>query len=436
MNLATTLDLIHTAQAEGADLIELDVIKHGGLVRVAHDDGDNSGPPLALVLNDAQLVAGNQVLFVEIKENNSPAFITQLLAILQANGHGVPCRPVVLRAFHQRRHHILFAQAVLSTSFASMRDHVMLNELFQASEVPDPPTYQARFDQTLADGLHGIEVEYRSPNLLGMLKYGAHLGLGTGIYTVPVTFGEVFVANAREDVDFITTDYPVDKARAVVEDDNALIYLNVWNQPDTREVVYLRGNGRLYPHPLTAQAPGLVRGPAGEDFHGYHLDFVAANRDHLRFYDADNDPGDGFLVTAAVNFDDTILADGDTAALLGKADSGGFSLELHNPPGLLTTVLRFGVRVGGAYRYATISSAILNTTDNYLITGAYDGNGRVRLWVNNQDTGVTPSASYTGGVEQNNSDVLGGADPQGSGSPRFYVDAKIQQLSVQKWADH
>ena len=127
-----------------------------------------------------------------------------------------------------------------------------------------------------------------------------------------------------------------------------------------------------------------------------------------------------------VNFDD--LNPNTTASIIAKSDSGGFALEQDGG------VLRFGVHVNGAYHYAVAPMAAFNGTNSYFIIGAYDGNGAVRLWVNNVER--TPSAAVTGGVTHNSSPIVVGADPQGATDRRFFFKGKVQQVMVQKWRDH
>lgn len=85
-NLIGTLDALHQAQAAGADGLELDVTQEDGVLRVDHDDnGQAVGAPLADVLADPELQAGNQLLFIEVKVNDpKPATADELLATLLA----------------------------------------------------------------------------------------------------------------------------------------------------------------------------------------------------------------------------------------------------------------------------------------------------------------------------------------------------------------
>ena len=104
-SLAATLKRIHDAQADGADLIELDIKSEGGVLYVDHnDEGTVEGAYLEDVLADPALRAGNQILFIESKETQADsAYVSSLLTSLVANGYGCAGRPVVIRAFNNIR---------------------------------------------------------------------------------------------------------------------------------------------------------------------------------------------------------------------------------------------------------------------------------------------------------------------------------------------
>ena len=89
----------------------------------------------------------------------------------------------------------------------------------------------------------------------------------------------------------------------------------------------------------------------------------------------------------------------------------------------------------GGYLYGSVPASLLNTTDSFLLTGAYDGDGGVWLWVNHSSENLTKDQAF-GGVGLNNSPVLLGADPQGVGSSRFHFSGKVQQVQVQAWGAH
>jgi glycerophosphoryl diester phosphodiesterase len=440
-SLSATLDKIHAAQASGADLIELDIKDEGGTVYVQHDDtGSTSAPRFAEVLADPGLKAGNQLLFIETKETApSESYLRAVLDQLAAAGYGVAGRPVVLRTFDSLRDNLIIARKLLATpTYAAMRPHVRLHVLFPSAEGADVAALQTKVAASKQRGFHGVEFEYRTPNLFGALAYAKSLGMGTSLWTLPVSMGEAFIAALRDEVDALTVDYPVSQARAVIQDDNALVYLNAWDQPATASSVRWFGSSHIAVH----QAPVNVGGsptteslPVGEDRFGTSLVFDAAASQSLTFLDADASPAAGYLVATVVNFDALSLPEGETQMVLGKANAGGFALELHNPAGAENTILRFGVYVDGAYRYATYPASGLGGSESYLVIGAYDGDGSVRLWVNNSETGTTTAGPFAAGVGQNDVPILLGADPE-VGPARFFFSGKVQMALVQEWGNH
>jgi glycerophosphoryl diester phosphodiesterase len=438
-SLAATLTKIHAAMAAGADLIELDIKSEGGVVYVDHDDkGTTWGAYLEDVLADPFLRAGDQILFIESKETQpDSAYISKVLTHLSDNGYGRLGRPVVIRSFSNIRQNLILTRAALrDPAFRALRPWIKLNELFSKNQVASIATFQQLIAQSRQDGFHGVEFHYQDSNLFGKIVYARSLGLGVNLWTIPVSLGEVFLAGLREEVDALTVDYPVDKARQVVQDRNLLLYLNAWpGDGSLGTVQWWNGIGvlreALTGHPGT---PDYSSCSVGEELFGGVLDLEASKQEIVKFYDADNVPWQGYFITAVVKFDDLALADGETSAILSKADSGGFALELHNPIGSGTTVLRFGVYVGG-YVYGTVPVSVLNTTDSFLLTGAYDGDGGVWLWVNHSSDNLTKGQAF-GGVGLNNSPVLLGADPQGTASSRFHFSGKVQQVQVQRWGQH
>ena len=166
---------------------------------------------------------------------------------------------------------------------------------------------------------------------------------------------------------------------------------------------------------------------------GSYLDFDAASGHTLAFHDGDNNADEGYFVVAVFQTDSPSGTAEDTQAIVSKADSGGFALELDQG---VTDTLRYGVRVNGEYNYATRSTSALSTSQLHMVMGAFDGNGKVRLWLDASDSGVNESSTLTGGVDTNNSPIRIGADPEGSSGHRFYFDGKLQMVSVHKWRNH
>ncbi|WP_298929558.1 LamG-like jellyroll fold domain-containing protein [uncultured Ramlibacter sp.] len=430
--VAETNAEVAIALARGFDLVEMDLTLHSnGQVYVEHNDSELAHGTLAATLANASLQASDRMLFLEVKEAYSTAALsdTMMLAVLRAvrdGGYAAAGRPVFLRAFMDGRHnHLVRAKAILAGSeFAGIRSQVRFHTLIQ-SDIRN----NIRATKTL--GLHGVELEYRMANLYGALMQARLLGLGVGVYTAPASMGELYLSAMREDMDFITTDYDrgasaaASSARALIQEATALAYVNTAQQTGY-PVNYKRTNTTDHTVASSGTTPAFEQLAVGSDEDRVGGSMVFAGAQSLTTYDADNAAAGGFLVTAVVNFDD--LTSGATAAIVAKSDSGGFALEQAG------TLLRFGVQVNGAYTYATAPLSGFDGTSSYFIVGAYDGNGAVRLWVNNVEK--TASASISGGVTANNSPVVIGADPQGATDRRYFFKGKVQQVMVQKWRDH
>lgn len=423
---------VSKALNRGFDLVELDLISTNGTVYVNHDDNGGTYGTFDATLNNAALLASDLMLFIELKEGYSTAgasdaFMLSILRTIRDKGYATGGRPVFLRAFMDGRHnHLVRAQALLAaTEFNGIRANIRFHTLIETN-------VRANIRATKNLGFHGIELKYTMKSLYGALMQAKMLGLGAGVYTAPAAMGELYISAMREDMDFITTDYDLGatpvatSARALVQESTSLLNMNTALQT-AYPLTYRRTAatpGYSVAASGTTPALEILGVAADEDRVGGSMVFTGSQ--HIATHDADNAASGGYLVTAVVNFDD--LTSGNTQAILAKSDSGGFALELAG------TQLRFGVYVNGGYTYATAPVSDLNGTDSFFIVGAYDGGGAVRLWVDNAEK--TASASITGGVGQNDSAVVIGADPQGAGTPRFNFKGKIQQVMVQKWRNH
>jgi len=387
-SLATTLDLIHAAQQGGADLIELDIKSEGGILYVDHnDEGTTEGAHLGAVLADPALRAGDQILFIESKETHADEdYVAQLLSNLVENGYGTAGRPVVIRSFTNIRNNLtLTRDALEDASYDSLRPWVKLNELFNKQQAPSLALFESLISQSSRDGFHGVEFHYQDSNLFPKIAHAHGLGLGVNLWTIPDSLGEVFVAALREEADALTVDYPVDKARAVVEDSNLVEYMRRKNQSTvTRRTI-------------------------------------------------ENQIAAGYFVTAVVRFRNLDLSQGRTVQILGDGETGAFTLEMHNPEGEGEAVLRFGARVG-SYVYGSIPLSQLNTSDSFFLTGAYDGDGGVWLWVNHSDEGLTrgqaqgPVRAVEGPAIDNSGSTYGDSVSRFPG--------RVDQYQVQTWGPH
>ncbi len=435
-NLTATLATVHAAQAAGADLIELDVSRSAGVPRIEHDNtGSTACARLEDVLDDPELQAGDQVLFLEVKDTApTEAFVRAILDLIQARREAFAHagRPVVLRTFYANRATLQLARTLLDgDDYALIRPYVRLSVLFghgAATTALVRDAKASRFDM--------VEFEYTSAEWMAQAALARSLGLGVNVWTVPVSFGEVFVANARESVDAITVDYPIAAARRVVTDDNAQLYLDASSASMTSpsSFTYYRTNATPFSFGVNgAGQPLYAIGMGDAPLFGGRLRFDRARS--AATWDADARAGEGVLLATVVRFGTNAIADGDTMSVIAKTESGAWGLELYNPAGAAPTVLRFVVFVGGAYREASVPASALSTSRSHFITCAYDGDGGVRMWIDNVDTGVT-IVTVTGGISNNDVPITLGADPQPGGAVRSFFDGEIQMALVQAWGNH
>ena len=74
-------------------------------------------------------------------------------------------------------------------------------------------------------------------------------------------------------------------------------------------------------------------------------------------------------------------------------------------------------------------AADLDDRGSHIITGAYDGDGGIHLWV---DSRHHAGDSFKGGVRRNDVRVVVGAEPGG----RSPFQGKIQRVQILNWTDH
>lgn len=435
--LAGTIAALRAAQMQGADLLELDLTDEAGVIVVEHDDGGGAdGPALVDVLADPELVAGDQILNIEIKETApTEAFIAGVLDALVASGCVREGRPVMIRAFvsDTRLENLLIAQELLATpAYAELAPHVRIHALLSAGDGNSTATLLSRIDENFERGFDAIEFQLTTPALVAGVHYAESLGLGTSVWTVPPELGEMHVAALRDEVDSITTEYPVASARARVEADTARVYVDATTIAAGATSIEWLGTSAI--DATTAEIGVVLRPLAISDaaLPGTSLGFVPAESRSLPLANVGGEFGAGVLVAALVNFGDLSPGDGATMTLLGKANAGEYSLELFDPAGAGGPLLRFGVHVGEGYHYASLPVSSLDPDRAAWIIGAYDGDGAVRLMVNHSDAGTT-TTDVTGGITPNDAVLQLGADPQDPEAPRFFFDGAIQTATVQAW---
>ncbi len=439
-SLEATRSMIQDAVAGGADLIELDIKEEGGEIYVDHDDdGTVDGALLAEVLDLPELQDADPLLYIEIKETApTEAFVAALLDILEARRehYARNGRPVVLRTFYDRRDNVALARDLLGAGgYPLIAHYVRLSVLFSKGDFPKLSTFQEIIADMAGEGYGMVEFQYQTPDLMAKVALARSLGLGVNLWTIPSALGAVLISALREHVDALTTDLLVATARSAVKKENVLVHLDATDQAaDAGAVEWSQADA--VPAQAWINGPGQPAGATwgtGEGLYGTVLEFDPEAAQFLPFTDVDCAPDAGLLVTAAVRFDRLDLEDGETMVILAKSDMSGWTLELHDPPGGGGAELRFGVFVGDGYRYARVPADwVLDEAGGHFIIGSYNGNGPVRLWVDN-DNGPVVGEDATGGVVNNDSLLLLGADPQGDAPPRYHFDGGIQRAAVLSW---
>ena len=254
---AATRNLIRNAQLAGADLIELDLKEEGGVIYVDHEDDDGTGGSrfdVVLAFDDLGRYAAS---LHRIKGRQSdPAFIERLLRDLQR-----------------------FGMALRDGRFSSARstaDERTSSSLADSWHTQNLPTSARIFVSTFSSGgttrrrlLGHTRDSLKSEIWVCMASsfitttgtysprsYARSLGLGVTLFTIPVRMGEVFIANSRDLVDALVLDYPLAAGRAVVEDDNALVNLDMSTQTGrNRQIVYQRTDAQNRVLPSVERTP-------------------------------------------------------------------------------------------------------------------------------------------------------------------------------------
>jgi glycerophosphoryl diester phosphodiesterase len=434
-NLAATEGRLDDAIKNGADFVELDVRVEGGVWYVAHNEDGNTNRATAEsvfaldVLKDADVP-----LLLEIKETSpTAAQVADLIQNLVDEGYAVNGRPVTLRTFPSRIANFGYAKLALE-SHPFHAPYFRFHMIYGTSEASTKAGFQTLIQQAADAGYEGIEFGLKTPNLFTLIHTAEALGLGVGLWTVPELMGEIYCAGLREEVDVLTTEYPVNDCAYVAQEDTQLLYVDASKQTaGASEVDYIYDGTQTSSVSLSSStSPSLIDGGA-RGLQGSVLEFNAAAGQSLGFHDGDNDANDGYFVVALFQADQLSGSGWETQAVISKADAGGFALELDRTP---ITVLRYGARVGGSYEYATKPATQLSTASLHMVMGSYDGDGKLRMWVDGTDSGVSKTGTLSGGVVQNDSPIRIGADPQGTSDTRFYFDGAIQLVSVHKWRNH
>lgn len=438
--LEKTLNKIKEAQAKGADLIELDIIEVDDVIRVANKDSQISyGAVLKDILQDEDLRKSDQVLFLEIKETKltSDRFMWLLLNDLKNYGFAQKGRPVVLRAFEDdaRIDHLKEVQDLLNGYFNRMKPHVRLSALINPTLAENTSDFQNRIKKVAEMGFEMIEFNYNTQNLMAHIAYAREMGLAVGLWKIPENLGNILLSSLRDEVDAFSVTYDVKKACNVVKQNNALFYLNAYRKEfvNNDELSFYQNKDELQSLSLShGNAPALKRNGIMNGDMGNALVFQKGQINFVQSQDIENLPKKGYFVAAAVKFDNLDLEDGQRSVIIGKSNDKDFTLELFNREGNMPTVLRFGVRVNREYHYSFYPAEHLDTKQTYLIIGAYDSDGSVELWVNQDMTGLKMAHTRGAVITEKSPVVVGnGVDEKNAG-----FMGKIQMALVQFWGKH
>ena len=417
--LTTSLDEVHAAQDAGADLIEI------GLA--------DAGASLVDLLADPALRAGDQVLLLDLDGTEPNAGSLQAVLDLLAehrDDYARAGRHVVLRTPADQRAVLDMARGLLDGgSYLLLRPYIRFAVTFGRDEAT-----RAQIIDAADRGAHLVDLEHRSPELMTLRTLLRARGVGVAVHGLPAAAGDVFAAALRESVDAVTTEAPVELVRAVVERPGALFHVDPSGDLDAaaESLPYLGTDGDNLSLAVNGDRQPLLRVGGDDDpLPGGRLVFDPAATRAGPLHDADTLPGGGVLVVLSVRLAETELPDDSIMTLVAKSDHSGWALDLENPEGADPTVMRFSVHAGGEYHYTTVPATRLSTTRAHLIIGAYDGDGEVSLWIDQDATGVAAVVA-SGGMATNDVPVLLGADP--GSQYRYFFDGEINLALGQAWS--
>lgn len=444
-----------------ADIVDLDVAATAnGTLCATYDDVETCTArlPLQDLMDTGNLRAADALLFVEIREvDMAPGdFADRLLALLDQNREYVRNgRPVVIHAFDNFIKYLEAVQTELP-AYPLIAPYVKFAVLYGLSEARTTADLQTAIaTDAIAHGFEMVAFDYRIKNLFGAVRFAQDNGLAAGVFVVPAYFGEPLSASLREDFDFMSSEFRVDLARVLLEEATTLAHLDSWkceSDQDPHVTILRNTDGTLSfdqvavnvaPTASSFGAPALVYDGAGNSRYGCSLDFRSSQSLFNRAIDLgvlETDAGEGFLISALVNFSN--LNDlAETTRILGSSSGTGFTLELVPGAGENGAHVRAGFHIDGGYRYQSYDvtatgiplKEALSETDSYLLTAAYDGDGGLFLWIDSERTGN--GGYHSGGVMPSQQSTLAGATPcsQCAIDAEGFFDGLIQKVSVLSW---
>ncbi len=451
--LADTLSSLGTGLLRGADVLDLDVVRVGETLYLAHLDSATAVGliPLASVLSDARLQNSDALLAFEVVEDDSDpnAFARSLLALLDSHSLIVRNgRPLLLRA---RDNRLKFLDAIWHEAGA---DHPLVSPYLRyLVDDLNPQTPSASFSF-----VHGLLFDFRTPNLFKRLGEARAKHLGTGVFNVPGPgHGEIVMAALRDEVDLFLTDYRAEEAKQVLRDQADGAYVNsraqIAGMPLTVQ--------RVESGQVTVLSRGLNLAPSATFGTPRLMSFIPPFGGVLDFWTGDRALSlsdtpiqgaakGGILVSSMVVLPDlSSIAQNERRTLLSSGDSKGFTLALTRGSGT-DIQLSFSVNVAGMDRIHSYPAAggsgtacsskngsfveALVPDRAYWLVGAYDGDGQILLFIDGRCAGSVP-VSATGAITNATSPPLLGATPDATASlkARAFFQGFAQHAQVLQW---
>ena len=435
----------------GTDVFELDVrTDDNGRWRVGKAGDDLANAAYLTDLLKQEDVATDDrpfALDVVMDEAEQPDFAS-LIDVLLYHGHGVNGRPVYLRFDIDRIDNLYQLNNVLE-NFPLNAVYIKKHVVFNGNEGADVVAFQTQL-ATLAHahGVDAFEMYSTTPNLHAHLAYIRH-SLGKGAL-VMLAYGDQYqaqdltpiaCASLRDEVDgfFIaspqgTTSPVTDECHDHVVENNGLVYASAVGQPDENGLTwYGEDNEDVFVTDLTAVGSMPRYGSFGSaPFDLTMLDFNPAENDAVPLYDADpSTQMRGYLVSAVVTFNNLTLADGQQQMIVAKTDSGGFGLSIKGTAA--TTRLSYSsfLECDNDYDDAEVDIGNLDINRLHWLVGSYSTEDHYfRLWIDGVQVAKRSRSCYMG---LNDSPIVLGADPQGTGATRWSFDGAINTAKVLDW---
>jgi hypothetical protein len=441
-NLHGTLSRIHTAQASGADVIELAVSETGGVWYVGAD-GAATGAVLGEVLANPDVAGGDQLLTLDLVESQpTKQTLRALLDIVVGHDHARNGRPLIVRAEAALADgRLVPPPGLLQLKEVVTADAYPLHHAYLRYHVVVPPrplpveTYTflgelAAHAEGAAPAWQGIDLDAGNEDLFGGIVYARMHGLGVGVRGV---HSREHCAAFRDAVDTVATTDDVSACVGAVSRTPALVHVDPAERLDHGNQLAYHVGATAHSMAVDAAAQPHLHRDETEDRYGISIYFKEVN-DNLVLPASDVDAA-GYLVAAVVNFDTLTLPapmTGEAVASIvtKRKDATGFGLEVARAAGSTIAQLRFRVFVNGRAHAATMDlGATVNGDDSYLVVGSYDGAGPVRLWLNGVEG--TPSGNVVGAVGANDALIALGAEPAAVAATSWR--GLVQMMTIQAW---